>query len=417
MAEKTYLHQKKLWIKLIKKIIDNKKVKQNLYLKYFKPNEVEVLKINVLKEFEYLLPQVPYIGTVKNNPFLIFLIFTAISLSFYRVLKKEGWEVEKIGQIIYEIADNYYGSMNPVIKKFLKWYIGSSIMLKRFRHAEKCQKNNQNPWDYKASFIPGDSKNLLFGYDYTECGGLKFLKAQNAEEIAPYLCLCDYAMFQALKIGFKRSKNLALGANVCDFRFFKNYATPCGWPPNKLDEYQNFNLHEKVGKINEFSVYKLTKKLAQKHASTFAKIADQIPLVDYTEKEILAEKKEDRVFHGKWNHSLVVFDQSKPIAFIMGYERKAEGNDQYPKNSLYISELGVLRTYQKQGIGRQLVKLFLDLNKKFLYLDGMMIYSIQTNSADFNQHVQNLYKSFGFKHQASKEYNNRTDVILVKRLD
>jgi len=174
---------------------------------------------------------------------------------------------------------------------------------------------------------------------------------------------------------------------------------------------------KKVGKINEFSVYKLTKKLAQKHALTFAKIADQTPLVDYTEKEILADKKGDRVFHGKWDHSLVVFDQSRPIAFIMGYERNAEGNDQYPDNSLYISEFGVLKTYQKQGIGRQLIKLFLDLNKKLLCLDGMMIYSIQTNSADFNQHVQNLYKSFGFKHQANKEYDNRTDVVLIKRLD
>ena len=237
--EKTYLHQKKLWIKLIKKIINNKKVEQNCYLKYFESNKVEALKMNVLKEFEYLLPQVPYIGTMKDNPFLIFLIFTVMSLSFYRVLKNESWEVDKIGQAIYEIADNYYGSMNPIRKKMLKWYMGSLIMQKRLRHAEEYQKNNQNPWNYKARFIPGDSKNLLFGYDYTECGGLKFLKAQNAEEIAPYLCLCDYAMSRALKIGFKRSKNLALGADICDFRFFKNYVTPCGWPPNELEEYQN----------------------------------------------------------------------------------------------------------------------------------------------------------------------------------
>ena len=172
---------------------------------------------------------------------------------------------------------------------------------------------------------------------------------------------------------------------------------------------------KKIGNINEFSVSGLTKKLAEKHASTLAGIADQIPLVDYTEKDILAENKGDRILHGKWDHSLIVFDQSKPIAFIVGYERKKEDNDQYPENSLYISELGVLKTYQKQGIGRQLVKLFLELNKKLLYLDGKMIYSIQTNSADFNQHVQDLYKSFGFTHQANKEYDNRTDVVLVKK--
>lgn len=172
---------------------------------------------------------------------------------------------------------------------------------------------------------------------------------------------------------------------------------------------------KKVGKINEFSVFKLTKKIAEKHASTLAQIADQIPLVDYSGKEILAEKKGDRVLRGKWDHSLIVFDQSSPIAFIIGYERKKEDNNQYPENSLYISELGVLKTYQRQGIGRQLVKLFLELNKELLRLDGKIIYSIQTNSADFNQHVQDLYKSFGFTHQANKEYDNRTDVVLVKQ--
>lgn len=172
---------------------------------------------------------------------------------------------------------------------------------------------------------------------------------------------------------------------------------------------------KKVGKINTFSVCRLTRELAEEHASTLAQIADQIPLVDYTEKDILAENKGDRILHGKWDHSLIVFDQSKPIAFIVGYERKKEKNNQYPENSLYISELGVLKTYQKQGIGKQLVKLFLELNKKLLYLDGRMIYTIQTNSADFNQHVHDLYKSFGFTHQANKEYDNRTDVVVVKK--
>jgi hypothetical protein len=200
--------------------------------------------MNVLKEFEYLLPKVPYIGTMKENPLLIFLINTLLTLSFYRVLKNEGWKVEKIGQVIYEIADNYYRSMNPIIKKLLKWYMGSSIVQKKLKRAEEYQNINQNPWNYKARFIPGDRKNLLFGYDYTECGGLKFLKSQNAEEIAPYCCLCDYATYRAINLGFKRSSNLALGANVCDFRFCKNYTTPSGWPPNELDEYKNFNIHK-----------------------------------------------------------------------------------------------------------------------------------------------------------------------------
>lgn len=169
---------------------------------------------------------------------------------------------------------------------------------------------------------------------------------------------------------------------------------------------------QKAGKINNFPAYILKKDTALKYATDIARLVDQIPLVDYSEKEVLAEAKGDRIFHGKWEHSLIVFDGEKPIAVMMGYERKAEKNDQYPENSLYISELAVDENYQRQGIAKKLVELFLKYNQKFNHLEGEIVYTIQTNSAGWNEHIQDLYKSFDFKQIAKKEYKNRTDVIL-----
>jgi len=169
---------------------------------------------------------------------------------------------------------------------------------------------------------------------------------------------------------------------------------------------------KKITEINKFPVYILDKKIATKYAKEIAELADQIPLVNYSEKEILAESKGERIFHGKWERSLIVFDGDMPIAVIIGYEREGEDNGQYPENSLYISELAVDKNYQKQGIARALLKKFLEHNKKFLHLDGRMIYSVQTNFADWNNHVRKLYKSFGFRKVATKKYDNRADVIL-----
>src|SRR4030042_3987043 len=152
-----------------------------------------------------------------------------------------------------------------------------------------------------------------------------------------------------------------------------------------------------IGKIIDYPVYVLDKGTAEKFAGEIAGLADQIPLVNYSEKEILAESKGERIFHGKWEHSLVVFNSKKPVAVIIGYERAAENNDQYPENSLYISELAVDENYQRQGIARKLLKIFFEHNKKLIYLEGRMIYSVQTNFADWNNHVRRLYESFGFK--------------------
>ncbi len=118
--------------------------------------------------------------------------------------------------------------------------------------------------------------------------------------------------------------------------------------------------------------------------------------------------------YNKWDHSLIIIDGDEPVAFIMGYERTAEGNDQYPANTLYISELAVAADKQQQGIGSSLLRAFFEHNNQvgFRTLAGELNYSIQTNSADWNEHVIALYKSFGFTQRSTKPYPNRTDVVL-----
>lgn len=169
---------------------------------------------------------------------------------------------------------------------------------------------------------------------------------------------------------------------------------------------------KQINTIGEYAVCLLDKDTMSAHVDTIALLTDQIPMVSYTKEDMLAESKPGREFHGKWEHSLVVFDQEKPIAIIIGYEREKEDNDQYSENSIYISELAVDKNYFRQGIAKKLVKLFLDFNTSFLYLDGKLTFSIQTNSADWNQHVVKLYKSFGFEQVSTKKYDNRTDVVL-----
>jgi ribosomal protein S18 acetylase RimI-like enzyme len=169
---------------------------------------------------------------------------------------------------------------------------------------------------------------------------------------------------------------------------------------------------KKLNLINNYSVYLLDKETAEKYAKEIAILASQIPLVEYTEENILLEAKGDRIFYGKWEKSLIVFDGDKPIAILIGYEREAEENNLYPDNSIYISELAVDKNYQRKGIARELIKMFLDNNKKFFYLYGDMVYSVQTNSAEWNNHVKKLYGKFGFRNIGVKEYNNRTDVVL-----
>lgn len=170
-----------------------------------------------------------------------------------------------------------------------------------------------------------------------------------------------------------------------------------------------------IASYHEFHLERLTKMLAEKYAEDIVTALDQIPMTDsHTKDKLLADKKGDRILYAKWEHSLIALDDKNSFAgIIVGYERKSEGNEQYPYNSIYLNDLAVGVNFQKRGLGRVLVNEWLKFNKKvgFKELDGSLRFSIQTNKADWNLHVQKLYESVGFKKIAEKAYDNRIDNV------
>lgn len=163
-----------------------------------------------------------------------------------------------------------------------------------------------------------------------------------------------------------------------------------------------------------YEVLGLTPNLVRIYASDICESLDQIPEVDqYTEEKLLQERKEERELYKKWDHSFILLDHKKFVGIIIGYERIAENNEQYQHNSIYLSELAISKAYQRKGLGKLLIKTWLDKNKniKFLELNGDLRFSVQTNFMDWNKHVQKLYQSFGFKKISEKKYDNRTDNV------
>jgi len=159
----------------------------------------------------------------------------------------------------------------------------------------------------------------------------------------------------------------------------------------------------------------LTFEFAQKYLTDLVNLAHQIPETNLSTDTVLAQQKEARIFHGKWQRSLALLDDETLVGYIMGYERASEHNPQYPMATIYISELAIRSDYRGQGLGKKLIQAFLDHNSKL----GMLVFpetpinfSLQTNSAEFNQPVRDLYAKFGFKLRTTKIYPNRVDVVM-----
>jgi|GEM_PF-349071 len=187
-----------------------------------------------LAELEKLIPELPYIGG-EQNALTDNLIFSASALAFYRVMKRNGGTVQETGEALYRTVEAWIERYPRWLRCVMGWYYMSRFNQWRSRQKAAASQERRYPGDWVREHVEGVGDTFDWGMDYTECGIVKFLHSQGADELAPYLCLTDYALYSALGIGLKRTMTLAEGCEKCDFRFKKGTATRNGWPPPWLE--------------------------------------------------------------------------------------------------------------------------------------------------------------------------------------
>ncbi len=112
--------------------------------------------------------------------------------------------------------------------KIKRWLLArlmySSFVKKRMqKRAEQGQQLRFG--DFEVKYVIGDGENFDFGVDYVGCGNYKFMQDQGAEEFAPYVCMSDIALSDAMGWGLIRTETLADSCERCDFRFKKGSKT------------------------------------------------------------------------------------------------------------------------------------------------------------------------------------------------
>lgn len=202
---------------------------QAVVVHHFPSNETELIINETRDEFRRLVPEIQFIGF--KNIFRYNLIDTAMLLALFRILSKREVPLPKYGKMIYNIAAEVMKSSEGLLvcltRQLMFTRFGKSI----FRRAAERSQLREYPGDWVFEVVEGDGVNFDFGLDVHECGVLKFLKSQNAEELGPYMCLMDYSFAKAKDSGLKRTITLTEGDEKCDFRWKKRRETEDGWPP------------------------------------------------------------------------------------------------------------------------------------------------------------------------------------------
>jgi len=176
------------------------------------------------QEYEMLIPQIPHLEGVRGGPLNSFLRITAQEIALYKAMKKHGKTAGETWEICHE-ALRLRMEKYPRIKRWLFGRIMyTGILKKRVRKLAATGKRLRFG-DFEVRYVIGDGEYFDFGVDYVVCGNYKLAKDQGAEEFAPYICMSDIALSDAMEWGLIRTETLADGCERCDFRFKKGSKT------------------------------------------------------------------------------------------------------------------------------------------------------------------------------------------------
>ncbi|EPR43411.1 L-2-amino-thiazoline-4-carboxylic acid hydrolase [Desulfovibrio sp. X2] len=172
---------------------------------------------DALDSFADQIPLMPPVGG-ERNPDSCFIPVAAWYVAYARTLRPHGLTGEDVGRIIYELNARELAA-RP--KKDLLVEGAARFTPKAYEDGRAWAawtQRREYPANWVAHFFE-DGPDFDFGYDYTECGVVKYMRAHGVPEVAPYVCVNDFLSSRAQDTGLRRIRTLALGYDCCDFRY------------------------------------------------------------------------------------------------------------------------------------------------------------------------------------------------------
>jgi len=194
----------------------------------FGADRASAIAQEALGNFDALLPKFPDVGG-ENNWDTPFIPVAGWYVALYGPLRSAGKTAEDVGRLVYDMYRHELAATpkEPLIKEGEELFRQETLASME-QWAEWTQKRD-HAGNWVAEFVRGDGREFDYGYDYTECGAVKFFRSQGVPELAPYMCLNDFLKSAALASGLHRTKTLAQGDDICDFRYKKGRPVQQSW--------------------------------------------------------------------------------------------------------------------------------------------------------------------------------------------
>jgi hypothetical protein len=175
----------------------------------------------MLTAYDEFAPNLPILEDKNNRD--VFLRNAPFMLSLYRALLGDfglGREeaLDMVSQITdFKVRENYG---NDAVMKFVLSRIAVSSLFKRM--FLKVWERQEEPYGWTTELPESDA---YIAIDVTRCGLVDWYVDQGVPEIAPIGCDGDFIMAEFMTgLGLERTRTIAAGDHVCDFRYVRMQA-------------------------------------------------------------------------------------------------------------------------------------------------------------------------------------------------
>ncbi|MDH3712379.1 MAG: L-2-amino-thiazoline-4-carboxylic acid hydrolase [Gammaproteobacteria bacterium] len=180
------------------------------------------LRSDARQEYQRLILEIPYVKGIRARALNTFLLITAQELAVYKAMKRHGKSPQEAWELCHEALRLGVAKVPRWKRWLLRRLMFSKLMRKRF---ESLARERVRFGDFEVQYLVGGGSEFDLGVNYVQCGNHRFAVTHGGEEFAPYICMSDIALSDAMGWGLIRTQTLADGCDHCDFRFKKGAAT------------------------------------------------------------------------------------------------------------------------------------------------------------------------------------------------
>lgn len=184
----------------------------------------DTLHRDIRQEYEKLIPEIPFIKGPRARMLNSFLLITAQELAAYKAMKNHGKPPGEAWELCHE-ALRFRMAEIPKWKRWLMRRFMFSRLVRKIVARRARQQQKVLMGDFEIEYLISEGDKFDFGVNYLQCGNYTFVKRHGGEEFAPYVCMSDIVLSEAMGWSLIRTQTLADGCPHCDFRFKKGAAT------------------------------------------------------------------------------------------------------------------------------------------------------------------------------------------------